>query len=63
MTCWPAKRNLQTDNGGQLDVWLDYACHSSHAGRPFLLKAGNVSLTGAVPSSGTWTRYRSLKIG
>ncbi len=44
-------------------MWFDWACHSSTAGRPFLMQVGAEKLSGKVPSTGTWDRYSRQKFG
>lgn len=54
---------IQVERPGRYAVWLDFACADATAGNLFVLRAGEATLTAAVPGTGTWDDYREEKFG
>jgi putative membrane-bound dehydrogenase-like protein len=55
--------SVEVTKAGKYEVWLDWACEKSEAGKRFLLQAGPNQLTGRVASTGNWDTYRQAKVG
>jgi putative heme-binding domain-containing protein len=47
----------------QYAVWFDWACDDKSAGNEWLLQAETARLTGRVQGTGTWDKYRQVKVG
>jgi hypothetical protein len=54
---------VQVPSSGSYEVWLHWACPAGEAGDDFRFRIGDVSLTGIVPSTGTWDLYKHAKFG
>lgn len=54
---------VQVDQPGRFDVWLDWACEDAVAGNAFVLEGTQPPLRGKVAGTGGWDRYRREKIG
>lgn len=48
---------------GKYDVWLDWACHDSTAGNPYVLSVGGQRIENKVGGTGTWDDYKTAKVG
>lgn len=55
--------NLECNDPGRFDVFLDYACAPNSAGNHFSVSIGKSQLTGLVESTGAWSEYHQIKIG
>ena len=54
---------LQSSKAAEWDVYLDYACDSSSEGNPYSLDGGEPSLRNKIAGTGTWAKYKWLKLG
>jgi putative heme-binding domain-containing protein len=48
---------------GTYAVWFDWACERGTANNQYILQAGLRRLTGRVPSTGSWDKYRQAQFG
>ena len=48
---------------GEFDVYFDYACDPGSDGGPFAFEGGEPTVLGRIASTGSWSNYRSMKIG
>jgi len=55
--------NVETAEGAEFDVWLDWACDASSSGNSFVLECGEQRITGIAESTITWANYLQKKIG
>ncbi|GEO03381.1 hypothetical protein AAE02nite_10450 [Adhaeribacter aerolatus] len=48
---------------GSYDVYLEWSVSDQEAGKPFVFKVGDQTLTGTVEPSGSWEDFKTVKIG
>lgn len=58
-----AEWRVQLDQARTFDVYLDFACAAGSDGNPIVFEAGDQAVRTKVPSTGTWSQYRTQKIG
>jgi len=54
---------VQVNNLGKYDVYLDWAVSDNEAGKSFILKTKEYELRGIVSTTGSWQSYKMAKIG
>ncbi len=54
---------VQVDQSGEYDVYLEWSVADAEAGKPYMLKAGNQELRGKVEKTGSWQTFKTKKIG
>jgi hypothetical protein len=55
--------DVDVKSAGKFDVYLDWSVADDSAGKPFLFKAGDQSISGKVGKTGSWFTYRYEKVG
>ena len=55
--------SIELPAAGSFAVELDYACDDESDSNTFLLAVGGRELTGKVAGTGSWDRYRTVRIG
>jgi putative membrane-bound dehydrogenase-like protein len=55
--------SVETSTAATFDVYVEWACDGDSAGNLFVIEAGSASLTGNVPTTGAWSRYRQQRFG
>jgi putative membrane-bound dehydrogenase-like protein len=60
-----AEWRLQLEKAGSFDVYLDYACDAGNSGSELLVEpdAQAKAIQWKVASTGTWSQYRTTKVG
>jgi hypothetical protein len=54
---------IQVPKAGPYEVWLQWAQIDANADNPFAVEAGASRVTGKLPSTGAWEKYRRQKFG
>lgn len=54
---------LKAQHPGTFQVSLDYACEPGSAGSEYEIIAGDQKLQGKIASTGSWRRFRAVKVG
>jgi hypothetical protein len=54
---------VELNNKGKYDVYLDWSVSDEEAGKPFIFEAGKQRINGKIGKSGSWFTYRYEKIG
>lgn len=55
--------DVEVNNKGKYDVYLDWSVSDEEAGKPFIFEAGIQRIDGKIGKSGSWFTYRYEKIG
>ena len=55
--------DVDVNDKGKFDVYLDWSVSDEAAGKAFVLEAGNQQIRGKVGRTGSWFTYRNEKIG
>jgi hypothetical protein len=55
--------DVQINNAGKYDVYLDWSVDNKEAGKPFILETKGQQLRGTVGRTGSWQTYKTEKIG
>lgn len=58
-----AEWEVETDQAGKYDVYLDYSVSDGEAGKAFVFNAGNKKLKGTLGTTGSWYTYSRKKLG
>jgi hypothetical protein len=54
---------VEVNNKGKYDIYLDWSVSDAEAGKPFIFEAGKQRINGKIGKSGSWFTYRYEKIG
>jgi len=55
--------DLELQEGGKYDVYVDWSVSDEEAGKPFIFEAGKQRINGKIGKTGSWFTYKYEKIG
>lgn len=58
-----AEWEVETDQTGKYDVYLDYSVSDAEAGKSFVFESGSKKLKGKLGTTGSWYTYSKKKLG
>jgi hypothetical protein len=54
---------VDVPRAGRYEIWLDWACPDTSAGKPFVLETGGQRFTGKVEATKGWDDFRQERVG
>jgi hypothetical protein len=55
--------DVEVENSGEYEVWLEWAIPDEEAGKPYVFIAGDEQLRGTVASTGSFYTHKTQKVG